>query len=108
MSRRAAYIERQERDSSTFDNTYQVLGSGIGSPGLVIKITNNSTVDVDVSTNGTTDHDFVPAGSFTLYDLRANHGIADDFAFSRGTQFYVKGAVAGAGNVYLVGIADYN
>jgi hypothetical protein len=52
--------------------------------------------------DGTLDHDFVPANSFVLYDLRANHGVEAQFAVRVGTQFYVKGSSAGTGNVYLV------
>lgn len=102
MTRQAEYLARQSRDSSTFDNTYQTLGSALSSPACLIKVVNNSDQDVDVSVDGSTDHDFVPAGSFFLYDLRANHGREYDFVFKLGTQFYVKGAAAGTGSVYLV------
>lgn len=101
MSIKAIYLTRQDRDSSTFDNTYQTLGSSFAAPAVLVKLINNSDQDIDVSTDGTTDHDFVPAGSFFLYDLRANHGKEYDYVFSTGTQIYVKGAAAGSGSVYL-------
>lgn len=106
MSRRAEYIARQSRDSSTFDNTYQTLGTSLASPAIVLKIINNSDQDIDVSTDGSTPEDFVPSGSFFLYDIRTNHGIEDQFAFDLGTQFYIKGAAAGTGSVYLIALKE--
>jgi len=107
MTKRAEFLSRRERDSSTFDNTFQTLGTALTSPAVLVKITNNSTVDVDVSLDaGVTEHDFIPAGNFTLYDLRANHGRNNDFVFVLGTQFTIRGAVAGTGNVYLTVIAE--
>lgn len=105
MSRRAEYLDRQSRDASTFTGSYQTLGSALASPACLVKIVNNTTVDIDVSVDGVTDQDFVPAGSFFLYDLRANHGQEFDFVFQKGTQFYVN-AAAGTGDVYLVAIKE--
>lgn len=106
MTRRAEYMASQSRDSATFDNTYQTLGSALSSPAILVKIVNDSAIDVDISTDGTTDHDFVPANGFVLYDLRANHGQEIDFAFPQGTQFYVKGSVVSTGLVYLVSMRE--
>ena len=107
MSRRAGYLPRQERDSSTFDNSFQTLGVALAAPGLLVKIINNSTVDIDVSIDeGVTEHDFVPAESFVLYDLRANHGKDKEYGFPASTQFSIRGAAAGAGNVYLIVIRE--
>jgi len=101
MTKRAEYLERQSRDSSTFDASYQTLGSSLTSPAVLVKIINNSDQDIDVSLDATVDHDFVPAKSFFLYDLRANHGRDADYVLQTGTQFFIKGA-AGTGSVYLV------
>ena len=106
MTRKAEYQARRSRDSSTFDNTYQTLGSTLTAPALLLKIVNDSSIDVDISTDASTDHDFIPADSFTLYDLRSNHGREYEFAFPTGTQFSVKGAAAGTGSVYLVVISE--
>ena len=106
MTQRAEFLARQSRNSTTFDNTYQTLGSALTSPGVLVKIINDSAIDVDISTDGTTDHDFIPANAFTLYDLRTNKGAELQFAFPEGTQFYVKGAAASSGSVYLVVIRE--
>ena len=103
MTRKADYLARQERDSSTFDNSFQTLGVSLTSPAVLVKIINNSDTDIDVSLDsGTTEHDFVPSDSFFLYDLRANHGRESDYVFPTGTQFHIRGAAAGTGNVYLI------
>lgn len=105
MSKKAEYLTRQSRDATTFDTTYQTLGSAFASPVCLVKVVNNSTVDIDISTDAINDQDFVPAGSFFLYDLRANHGRENDFVFHKGMQIYVK-AAAGTGDVYLVAIKE--
>lgn len=105
MSKRAEYLELQSIDSSTFSGSYQALGSALADSVVLIKCVNNSTVDVTISTDAVTDHDFIPAGSFFLYDVRTNHGVNNDLRFQRGTQFYVK-AAAGTGSVYLASIKE--
>lgn len=103
MTRKADYLVRAERDASTFDNTFQTLGSGISSPSIILKIINSSDTDIDISIDaGANEHDFVPAESFTLYDMRGNHGREHDYAFPTGTTFHIRGAAAGTGTVYLV------
>ena len=107
MTRKADYLARVERNSSTFDNTFQTLGTSLTSPAILLKIINNSDTDIDVSLDaGTTEHDFVPADSFVLYDMRTNHGREFDFVFPTGTAFHIRGAAAGTGNVYLVVIRE--
>jgi len=105
MTRRVEFMTRQSRDASTFTGSYQTLGSALTSPAVIIKIINDSDQDVSISTDGSTNHDFVPANGFVLYDLRANHGREIDFSFQLGTQFYVNGA-AGTGFVYLVSLRE--
>ncbi len=103
MTQQADYLTRSERNSSTFDNTFQTLGTSLAFPAVLIKIINNSDTDIDISLDGgTTEHDFVPSESFFLYDMRANHGREFDYGFRAGTQFHIRGAAAGTGNVYLV------
>ena len=87
--------------SSTITGTYAPLGTSFGHPMRLVKIVNNSTMDVTVSFDGINDNDYVPTGSFTLYDLTTNKVLPDTtFVFQNGTQVYVKGT-AGTGNVYL-------
>ncbi len=98
----AGFLPRSERNATTFDNTFQTLGTASASPIIQFKIVNNSDTLIDVSVDaGTTEHDVVPAGNFVLYDVRSNRGTNEKFAFRSSTQFHIRGAAAGVGIVYL-------
>lgn len=91
-------------DSATFTGSYQALGTPLANPASIIKLINNSSVIVTVSTNGTNDHDVVPGGSFFLYDATSDSPQeSGSIFFKQGTQFYVKGS-ASTGLVYLVAL----
>ncbi len=96
------YEVRRSIDSATFTGSYQALGIPLAHPGAIVKVCNNSTVLVDISVDGTNDHDVAPANSFWLYDAVSNlpHG-TDAIFIPKGRQYYVKGS-AGVGLVYLV------
>jgi hypothetical protein len=87
-------------DASTFNATYQALGTPLDNPSRIMKITNASDVDVLVSWDGVEDHEFVPMGSFLLLDETANAVPQSQLAAPQGTQIYVNGS-AGTGSVYL-------
>ena len=88
-------------DSATLSGTYQAIGSAVAHVGCLAKIVNNSTVGITISWNGSTDHDFIPANSFALYDITTNAGGALALYIPIGTTFYAKGS-AGVGNIYLI------
>lgn len=92
----------RSRNSSTFTGSYQTLGAAFDEAVRIMKITNNSTVDVTVSWDGTNDHEFLPAGSFVLIDVMTNKLNDNGLFIEVGTQIYVKGS-AGTGSVYLSG-----
>lgn len=102
-SKQLLYETLRSIDSSTFTGSYQALGTPLAHPASIVKLVNNSSVLVTVSTNGTTDHDVSPNSSFFLYDVTTNTpSQGDDAVFiPQGTQYYVKGS-AGTGSVYLV------
>lgn len=89
--------------SGSVTSSYQALGTALSFPSSIVKIVNNSTQDISVSIDGTNLHDYVPAGSFTLYDLTTNTpSQGDDAVFDpKGTQYYIMGT-AGTGNIYLI------
>lgn len=102
MSNQMRYEALRSRDSATFTGAYQTLGTAITHAASIVKIVNNSTVLVTVSVDGTTDHDILPANSFTLYDVTSDSpSNRSDVFWKAGTQVYVKGS-AGTGSVYLV------
>lgn len=81
--------------------TYTALGGPLQHPGYIVKMVNNSTANVTVSIDNTTDIDVCPAGSFWLYD-EGKVGQSSSFpSLPQGTQFYIRGA-AGTGLIYLV------
>lgn len=101
-TRRLLYDTIRSRDSATFTGSYQTLGSVLTFPCSIVKIINNSTVLVTISTDGSNDHDVLPASSFTLYDITSDSPQEGGSIFvEKGRQYYVKGS-AGTGLVYLV------
>lgn len=89
----------------SISGTYANLGTALTRPARAFKITNNTEGDIIYSTNGgTTDHDFLPAGSFVLWDVQSNINpqFDDKFVFPIGAQFAVKQVTAPvSGAVYL-------
>lgn len=95
-------------DSATFTGSYQALGTPITNSAVLIKIVNNSTVDVTLSITsaGTTDQDFLSTKTAAVYDFGTNaQSVSKDerLSLSANTQVYIKGT-AGVGSVYLIAI----
>ena len=98
-------LELQTIDSSTFTGSYQALGSAFSAPVRILKISNNSDKNITISWDGSTDHDFVPAQSFVLYDFGTQRGnAAPAMDAAKGIQISVKGTT-GTGLVYLAAFA---
>ncbi len=94
--------ERRSIDSSTLTGSFQLVGSVFSHPIILLKIVNVSDEDVDISYNGSTVHDIVPANGFTLYDANTNR-----YRDNEGMQWAVNQGVwargtAGTGNIYVV------
>ena len=88
-------------------SSYTALGTPLTKNWRIFKITNNTDGDMLFSLDGTTDNIFVPAGSFTLYDLATNSDSvqSDLFVMQIGTQFYIKYSTAPTlGAVWLEGL----
>jgi hypothetical protein len=88
--------------------SYTTLGTPLTRNWRIFKITNNTDGDLLFSLNGTTDNIFVPASSFTLYDLSTNALNVNDsdwFVMELNSQFYVKSStVPTTGSVWVEGI----
>jgi uncharacterized protein (UPF0303 family) len=88
-------------DSSTVGATYKAINStGLPNGCFLIKITNNSTQDVTVSYDGTTDHEYVIKATSVQISGESNN--EQYVAFPGSMVVYVKGT-AGTGNIYLSG-----
>lgn len=79
-------------DSATFTGAYQAVGVPLTRRIRLVKFLNNSSVPVTVSWDGVTDHDYIPANSFALYDVTTNELFSQGWFVANKTQFYVKGA----------------
>lgn len=98
---RVAAEALQSIDSGNLAGSYVDFGSAFSHEIRIVKITNNSTVDVTVSYDGgTNDNEYVPAGSFVLLDLCANREPDLELIFPVGTQVSIKGS-EGSGSIYM-------
>jgi hypothetical protein len=93
--------------NGSITNSYTTLGSPLTHNWRYFKITNNTDGDMFISFDGTTNNLFVPAYSFTLYDIATNAGppnVIDNLLLGLGTQFYIKYSSAPTtGSLYIEG-----
>jgi len=92
-------------NSSTFSGAYQLLSgaAGITNACIILRIVNNSTMDVTVSYDGTNDHDYVLTKTTRDIQFQTNAlPQSNSCSLAQGTKIYVKGS-AGVGLVYLSG-----
>lgn len=88
----------------SISGSYAAVGTALTVRAKIICITNNTEGDMIFSTDGSTDHLYVPAGSFKLFDVSTNYRAVnqDECVFPIGTQFYVKQDTAPvSGSVYI-------
>lgn len=94
--------------AGSITGSYTTLGTALTRNWRMFKITNNTDGDLLISLDGTTDNIFVPAHSFTLYDLSTNALNVQDsdwFVMQVGSQFYVKTSTAATtGDIWVEGI----
>lgn len=98
---RVAWETLRSIDSSTFTGAFAAIGTPLAHPCFLIKIVNESGVDITISVDGSTAIDIVPAGTYFLYDECANASREAGLSIALGTQFYVEGS-SSTGKVYLV------
>lgn len=88
ISQRAAFPEEL---AETMTGSSIIIGTLLFIPTIII-FDNQGTVAVEISVDGSTVWRTFPAGEALVLDLRANHGIAPNFAITKGTTFYGNGA----------------
>jgi hypothetical protein len=85
--------------------SYAQVGAAFAYPARIVKISNNTNADILVSFDGTTNHDYVAAGGFVLYDYSTNKNNTDIggyFFQAIGTQVYVLSSGSpSSGSVYV-------
>lgn len=91
--------------TTPISNAYLAIGTPLTQPGRIIKISNETDINVLISADGVTDMDFIPANGFVLYDLGSNKAEqAPTLQFATGTTFFAKRAGAAdstSGAIYL-------
>jgi hypothetical protein len=89
---------------SSLTSSYQAINSTpFAGPCFRVAVYNTTNAAVDISYDGTTDHDVVPATSYIVIDAQTNaQPTADTALFQKNLVVYVKGASA-AGSVYVSG-----
>ena len=71
-----------------------LIGTLVESP--VIIIFDNQSTSATVLSIGSVSWKTFVAGEALVLDMRANHGIAANFTFPKGTQFFGNGAATGS------------
>ncbi len=92
-------------NSAAFAGAYVLLSGagGVTHPCIMLRIINDSNVDVTISYDGVNDHDFIPANTQLTLNFQTNSQPQNNVcSLAQGTRIYVKGA-AGIGLVYLSG-----
>ncbi len=103
FSGRIAYEARKSIDSAALTGTYQAIGTPLTNPSYILTLVNAGTTLVDISTDGTTDHDVLRIGETRVYKV-GQVGMSGSLpAFPIGTRFFAKGT-AGTGLIYTVSL----
>ena len=86
-------IPKAQFDPTTLTSDYQALnGSGFADNIKILKMYNPSTtISVDLSLDGVTDHDFLPPLGTVIIDLQTNH--ADGPIYGTGTLYGAQGQI---------------
>jgi len=91
-------------DSATFNNTFQLLTTGLPQALFCLKIVNASGVAITVSYDGTNAHDYILAVDFALYNFQTNAQPNNWVALlAKGTPIYIKGAAPSVGLIWVSG-----
>lgn len=107
MSNAFQCITRAVFNTASLTGSYASLnGAGFSDDIKILKIYNGGTNGIDISYNGSVDHDYFPAGATQIIDLQTNHadesGAAGTLNGKKGQIIYGKGT-AGTGNLYIIG-----
>jgi flagellar hook assembly protein FlgD len=97
-------ITRTVLAGSSLTSSYQAINSGgLGAACFQITLFNTTNGVIDVSYDGSTNNDIIPAnGSLTIAAQTNNQPSGHVALFAKGQVVYVKGS-SGSGNVYLSG-----
>jgi len=102
FSNKASYAPL--RSNSAYSATYVAFGTALANPCVAFNVTNTMNGDAIISLDGVTDHLYIAANSYFVWDLRTNSPYLGDLMIPQGTQFYVKNGptTPSSGVIYLM------
>lgn len=89
---------------ASLSGSFTAIGTALEFPSRIIKITNNTDVDLIVSTDGTNDHIFIPTRTASLYDFASNRSnLSGSLDVPQAQRFFAKdnGSAASSGAIYV-------
>lgn len=98
VSQRVDWEIERSRAATTFNSTFQFIGSALTRNPVVLVWDNQTDVEVPISVDGVNVWKTFSAGEAFVLDLRANHGIAANYTIDVGTRFSTNAAVGTTGS----------
>lgn len=98
ISQRVGFDTERSLAATSFNSTFQVIGTALVYNPVVIVFDNQSDVAVALSVDGVNIWKTFSAGEAFVLDLRANHGTAVNYTMDLGTQFSTNAAVGTTGS----------
>ena len=98
ISQRADLTDpERSRAATTFNGSYQNIGTALTAVPIMIIFDNQTDVAVPLSVTGNSTWKTFSAGQALILDCRANSGIASGFGIDKGTQFSTNASVGTSG-----------
>ena len=107
-STKAQFSTIRSAGFAAIDAAYANIGTALTERAVILSFKNATNGDVFISTNGTDNHLFFPANTYTIFDVKTNSPkSAGDLMFSIGTQFQIKdGPTASTSGTFYIEIVD--
>lgn len=97
-NQRVGFDAERSLAATSFNSTFQNIGTALVNNPMVIVFDNQSDVSVPLSVDGVNTWKTFSVGEAFVLDLRANHGIAQNYTMDIGTQFSSNAAVGTTGS----------
>lgn len=101
MSQRVGFDTERSLAATSFDSTYNFIGSALSVNPVIIIFDNQTDVDVPLSVDGSNTWKTLTAGEAMILDLRANHGNAPNYTIDKGIRFSTNAAVGTSGSMRI-------
>lgn len=101
IQQRVGFDVERSLASTSFDGTYQAIGNPLDYNPVIIIFDNQTDVSVPLSIDQTNVWKTLSAGEAFVLDLRANHGLAQNYTMDLKTQFFTNAAVGTSGSIRI-------